>query len=157
LGHFAWTARLSPVLDASAARVVTVSSLAHTIVKDVDLRSLTPAGSPRRYGRWRSYGESKLANLLFALELQRRAAAAGSSVVSTAAHPGFASTELTKTGWSVGGAGPVGFVMHQGTRLVAQSAHAGALPVLQAATDPTLSGGEYLGPQGPKEVRGRPG
>ncbi|MFT4187408.1 MAG: oxidoreductase [Aeromicrobium sp.] len=157
LGHFAWTARLWPLLAASQARVVTIASLAHTAARRVDLRSLTPEGAPRRYQRWPVYAESKLANLQFAQELHRRTQAAGSGVVSVAAHPGFASTELTRTGWSLGGLGPVGFVMHQGTRVIAQSARDGALPQLQAATDPALTGGEYLGPQGFRGLRGRPG
>ncbi|MDF1705698.1 MAG: oxidoreductase [Aeromicrobium sp.] len=157
LGHFAWNAHLWPLLRDSSARVVAVSSIAHTTVNGIDLRSLTPAGSPRRYKRWQSYGESKLANLLFSQELHRRASAARLGVVSVAAHPGVASTELTKTGFGVGGGGPIGFLMHHGTHLVAQSARAGSLPVLQAATDPSLSGGEYLGPQGFRGMRGRPG
>ena len=82
VGHFAWTAALWPVLRSSDARVVTVSSLAHSTVKGIDLRSLTPEGSPRRYRRWQSYGESKLANLVFAMELDRRVKAAGLGVVS---------------------------------------------------------------------------
>ncbi|MFT4299704.1 MAG: oxidoreductase [Aeromicrobium sp.] len=158
LGHFALTARLWPLLaDAPGARVVTVSSLAHTAARRVDLRSLTPEGAPRRYRRWPVYAESKLANLQFAQELHRRAGAAGLDVASVAAHPGFAATELTKTGWGLGGLAPVGFVMHQGTKVIAQSAHAGAMPILMAATDPALTGGEYLGPQGFRGLRGRPG
>ncbi|GAA1744497.1 oxidoreductase [Aeromicrobium alkaliterrae] len=157
LGHFAWNARLWPVLRDSSARVVAVSSVAHTTVHGIDLRSLTPEGSPRRYKRWQSYGESKLANLVFSQELHRRVTAAGLDVTSVAAHPGVASTELTKTGFSVGGGGPIGFLMHQGTHLVAQSARAGSLPVLQAATDPGLTGGEYLGPRGFRGMRGKPG
>lgn len=157
IGHFAWTAALWPLLRDSAARVVAVSSMAHTTVQGIDLRSLTPEGSPRTYQRWQSYGESKLANLMFALELDRRVAEAGvSGVVSVAAHPGFASTNLTKTGMSVGGSSPVGFLLHQGTKLVAQSGRAGSWPLLMAATDPSLSGGEYLGPRGFRGVRGRP-
>jgi NAD(P)-dependent dehydrogenase (short-subunit alcohol dehydrogenase family) len=157
LGHFAWNARLWPILRDSSARVVAVASVAHTIVHGIDLRSLTPEGSPRRYKRWQSYGESKLANLLFAQELHRRVTAAGLGVTSVAAHPGVASTELTKTGVGVGGAGPIGFLMHRGTHLVAQSARAGSLPVLMAATSPRLTGGEYLGPQGFRGLRGKPG
>ncbi|WP_229052984.1 oxidoreductase [Aeromicrobium sp. Leaf350] len=157
LGHFLWTARLWPLLRASQARVVAVSSIAHTTVSGIDLRTLTPEGSPRSYKRLQSYGESKLANLLFAQELQRRSAAAGTGVVSVAAHPGYASTELTKTGFSVGGGNPLTFLMHQVTKVVAQSARAGSLPVLQAATDPALKGGEYLGPRGLGGVRGKPG
>ncbi len=156
LGHFAWTAGLWPILDASAARVVTVSSLAHTAAGSVDLDSLTPQGSSRPYKRWRSYGESKLANLLFALELDRRAKAAGSAVVSVAAHPGYASTNLTKTGPSVGGLSLPGIGMHQITKVIGQPASHGAWPILMAATDPSLTGGEYVGPAGLRGVRGRP-
>jgi NAD(P)-dependent dehydrogenase (short-subunit alcohol dehydrogenase family) len=156
LGHFAWTAELWPLLDASGARVVSVSSVAHTSVGRIDLDSLTRGGSSRRYRSWRSYGESKLANLMFALELDRRAKASGSTVVSVAAHPGYAATNLTKTGPSVGGLSLPGIGMHQITRLVGQPASHGAWPLLMAATDPTLTGGEYVGPRGLKGMRGRP-
>jgi NAD(P)-dependent dehydrogenase (short-subunit alcohol dehydrogenase family) len=157
LGHFAWTAVLWPLLDASGARVVSVSSVAHTTAGSIDLTSLTPEGSSRKYRRWQSYGESKLANLMFALELDRRAKAAGSTVVSVAAHPGYSSTNLTKTGPSVGGGLSLpGIGMHQITRLVAQPASHGAWPLLMAATDPSLAGGEYVGPGGLGGTRGRP-
>jgi NAD(P)-dependent dehydrogenase (short-subunit alcohol dehydrogenase family) len=156
LGHFAWTAELWPVLRASDARVVTVSSMAHASVKGIDLRSLTREGSPRRYRRWTSYGESKLANLVFAVELDRRVKAAGSGVVSVAAHPGYASTNLTKTGPTVGGLSLPGIAMHQITKVIAQSATAGSWPLLMAATDPTLTGGEYVGPANLAGARGRP-
>ena len=156
LGHFAWTAGLWPLLDASGARVVSVASVAHTSAASIDLTSLTPEGSARKYRSWRSYGESKLANLMFALELDRRAKAIGSGVVSVAAHPGYASTNLTKTGPSVGGLSLPGIGMHQLTKLVGQPASHGAWPLLMAATDPTLTGGEYVGPGGFKGMRGRP-
>lgn len=156
LGHFAWTAGLWPVLSANAARIVTVASLAHSLVSGIDLRVFTPEGSPRRYRRTTSYGESKLANLLFALELDRRATAAGSDVVSVAAHPGYAATNLTRTGPGVNGLSLPGIGMHQITRIVGQPASHGAWPTLMAATDPTLSGGEYVGPRGLGGIRGRP-
>jgi NAD(P)-dependent dehydrogenase (short-subunit alcohol dehydrogenase family) len=156
LGHFAWTAALWPLLDASDARVVTVSSVAHTTAGSIDLDSLTPAGSSRPYKSFQSYGESKLANLMFALELDRRAKASGSGVVSVAAHPGFASTNLTKTGPSVGGLSLRSIGMHRITQVVAQPASHGAWPLLMAATDPSLSGGEYVGPRGLRGMRGRP-
>lgn len=156
LGHFAWTAGLWPLLAASAARIVSVSSLAHTTVGSIDLSSLTPEGSARRYQRWRSYGESKLANLIFALELDRRAKAAGIPVVSVAAHPGFAATNLTKTGPSVNGLSLPGIGVHQVSRVVGQPAAHGAWPSLMAATDPLLTGGEYVGPSGFRGVRGQP-
>ncbi|NRQ48827.1 oxidoreductase [Aeromicrobium stalagmiti] len=156
IGHFAWTAGLWPLLDASAARVVTVSSIAHTSAGSIDLSTLTPQGSARRYKSWRSYGESKLANLMFALELDRRAKASGSPVVSVAAHPGYASTNLTKTGPSVGGLSLPGVGMHQITKIIGQPASHGAWPLLMAATDPSLTGGEYVGPAGFNGMRGRP-
>jgi len=156
LGHFAWTAGLWALLDASDARVVSVSSLAHTLVGSIDLSSLTPTGSSRRYKRWQSYGESKLANLMFALELDRRAKASGSSVVSVAAHPGYSATNLTKTGPSVGGLSLPGVGMHQVSKMLGQPASHGAWPLLMAATDVSLTGGEYVGPTGFGGARGRP-
>ena len=156
LGHFAWTATLWPLLVASAARIVTVSSFMHRSVGGIDLRSLTQEGSPRRYGRWKSYGESKLADLLFALELDRRAKASGTRTVSVAAHPGYASTNLTKTGPTVNGLSLPGIGMHQVSKILGQPASHGAWPLLMAATDPELTGGEYIGPSGFSEMRGRP-
>lgn len=156
LGHFAWTATLWPTLLASDARVVTVSSLMHATVKGIDLSSLTAAGSPRRYRRWRSYGESKLANLIFAKELDRRARAAGLGVVSVAAHPGYANTNLQSAGLSMGRSALPGQAMHQVSRVIGQPAAHGAWPTLMAATDASLTGGEYIGPGGPGQMRGRP-
>ncbi|MGJ9411794.1 oxidoreductase [Aeromicrobium sp. CF4.19] len=155
LGHFAWTAGLWPTLRASGARVVSVASLAHSAARDIDLASLTVAGSPRRYRRWQSYGESKLANLVFALELDRRVKAAGLDVVSVAAHPGLSSTNLQKTG--VGMGSPfAGSAFAQVSKIVSQSAAHGAWPLERAATDPTLTGGEYVGPASLGGTRGRP-
>ncbi len=159
LGHFAWTGTLWPLLKASEARIVSVSSLMHTQARGIDLRSLTPEGSPRRYFRWRSYSESKLANLSFALELNRRVQAAGLGVVSVAAHPGYASTNLQQAGVSHGGGAAkalAGVAFHQVSRIVGQSAAMGAWPLLLAATDPSLRGGEYVGPSSLGQTRGRP-
>ncbi|WP_375001611.1 oxidoreductase [Aeromicrobium sp. CTD01-1L150] len=155
IGHFAWTAELWPVLRRSGARIVSVSSVAHTTVRGIDLRTLAAEGPPRRYKRWRSYGESKLANLVFALELDRRAKASGLATVSVAAHPGLSSTNLQKTGVAMGN--PLaGSAFHQVSRVVAQSAAHGAWPLLRAATDPTFEGGEYIGPASLGGLRGRP-
>jgi len=154
VGHFAWTAQVWPLL-ADDARVVSVSSLAHLQAKGIDLSSLTPEGSPRTYRRWVSYAESKLANLSFALELDRRLKSAGKAVVSTAAHPGFARTELQKTGVAMGNPF-LGTVVQQVSALASQSAAAGALPSLRAATDPTFTGGEYVGPASLGGTRGAP-
>lgn len=156
LGHFAWTATLWPILTASSARVVAVSSMMHTRARGVDLAALTTAGSSRPYRRWRSYSESKLANLIFAMELDRRVKAAGLDVVSVAAHPGYASTNLQGAGFKLGGSAVTSVAMHQVSRVLGQSAAHGAWPLLMASTDPTLTGGEYLGPTGFGGMRGRP-
>jgi NAD(P)-dependent dehydrogenase (short-subunit alcohol dehydrogenase family) len=137
LGHFALTGLLLPKIT---DRVVTLSSFAHRTGKIIldDLNY-----ERRRYGRWSAYGQSKLANLIFAYELQRRLTAAGSAVKSIAAHPGYASTELQAHTESFQDK-----VMALGNRLLAQSADMGALPELYAATVPTLRGGEFVGTDG---------
>ena len=156
LGHFALTAHLWPALVARCARIVTVSSLFHSTVNGIDLRSLTADGAQRRYSRWRSYGESKLANLSFAIELDRRIHRAGLGMTSVAAHPGYSATNLYATGPRLGVRSPLSLGMHQISRIVAQPAHAGAWPTLMAATMPGLAGGSYVGPNGLGELRGRP-
>jgi len=159
LGHFALAGLLLPALLASphGARTVVTSSFAHRSVRGIDLRSLTPGADPRPYRKWRSYGESKLANLLFMLELERRAASADLALVSVAAHPGYAATELQTAGPQLGGSTVGSRVMTSVTnRVVAQSAEQGAWPLLMAATQPGLPGGTYVGPGGPGELRGRP-
>ena len=157
LGHFALTGLLLSALrrGGRSARVVTVSSIAHRIggIKLDDL------DSQDAYTRWGAYGHSKLANLLFAFELQRRLAAAGARVESLAAHPGYAATHLQSAGPAMGG-GPVAWFntasARLGNLLVAQSADDGALPTLYAATVPELAGGSYIGPGGFYEIRGAP-
>jgi NAD(P)-dependent dehydrogenase (short-subunit alcohol dehydrogenase family) len=108
--------------------------------------------SERSYNRWRAYGQSKLANLLFAFELDRRLRAAGSTVSSMAAHPGYAATNLQSA------APPLldRIVMTFTNLVLAQSAAMGALPTLYAATFPGLEGGTYAGPDGIGEQRGHP-
>jgi NAD(P)-dependent dehydrogenase (short-subunit alcohol dehydrogenase family) len=148
LGHFALTGLLLSRLEASGApRVVTASSGMHRIGK---LR-WDDLQSERSYRRWFAYGASKLANLLFAFELQRRATAAGSSLLSVAAHPGWASTELHANGGTL-----QTMVLALPTRLLAQSGADGALPALYAATMPDVPGGAYLGPDGRFETAGSP-
>ncbi|TQF74222.1 SDR family NAD(P)-dependent oxidoreductase [Rhodococcus spelaei] len=144
LGHFALTGLL---LDRITDRVVTMSSLMHRL-GTIDLAD--PNYEHRSYRRWPAYGQSKLANLLFAYELDRRLAAAGSAVKSLAAHPGYASTGLqghTDSVWDR--------VMGIGN-LMAQSAEMGALPELYAATAADAVGGTFIGPDGPFEQRGYP-
>ena len=150
LGHFALTGRLLPTLKAaSAPRVVTMSSGMHRIgtIKFDDLQR------EHGYNNWLAYGQSKLANLEFCFELQRRATAAGSPLLSLAAHPGYAATNLQF-------AAPAHqyekWFMSIGNKLFAQSAEMGALPALYAATVPGLMGGTYVGPDGFMEQRGHP-
>jgi NAD(P)-dependent dehydrogenase (short-subunit alcohol dehydrogenase family) len=145
LGHFALTAALLPKIT---DRVVTLSSFAHRFgrLKVDDL-----SWDSRHYQRWAAYAQSKLADLMFAYELQRRLDARGSALRSLAAHPGYASTELQSHTESLFDA-----VMGLGNRVLAQSAADGALPTLYAATVPDLPGGAYYGPSGFREMRGRP-
>jgi NAD(P)-dependent dehydrogenase (short-subunit alcohol dehydrogenase family) len=149
LGHFALAGLLLPAMrEREDARVVTVSSTAHKIGR-IAFDNLDGA---HRYFRWRAYGQSKLANLLFARELDRRLRAAGWSVKSLAAHPGYAKTNLQSSG-------PPTFdtlLMAIPDLLIAQSAEMGALPELYAATRPNLDGGLFIGPDGFEEQRGYP-
>ncbi|MFE9917669.1 oxidoreductase [Micromonospora sp. NPDC005553] len=148
LGHFALTGLLLDMLERSpAGRIVTVSSKAAAAgsVTALDPRSLDG------YRPTTAYNASKLANLLFAFELQHRLAAADSSTISLAAHPGGARTSLFRDASS-------GFRVANATLgwLFTQPARAGALSVLRAATDPRAVGGEYYGPGGPGQFRGNP-
>jgi NAD(P)-dependent dehydrogenase (short-subunit alcohol dehydrogenase family) len=150
LGHFALTGLLLPrLLMADAPRVVTLSSGAHRMGR---MRFDDLMGD-RRYNNWLAYGQSKLANLLFAFELQRRAAAAGSDLLSLAAHPGYAATNLQFAGPA---AAYERVLMTVTNKLLAQSAEMGALPTLYAATFPDLPGGAFVGPDGLLEQRGHP-
>jgi NAD(P)-dependent dehydrogenase (short-subunit alcohol dehydrogenase family) len=154
-GHFALTGQLLPLLRAaSAPRVVTVSSGAHRIGK-IPFDDLQ---SERRYGRWSAYGRSKLANLLFAFELQRRSTSGDWGLLSNAAHPGSTRTNLQAAGRNLGsdshGTGMVGAVMNLPG--MSQAAPQGALPTLFAATSPDAHGGAYYGPGGFAELTGSP-
>ena len=150
LGHFLLTQLLLPRMEGREdARVVTLSSNAHKTVRHIAFDNLN---GDRNYFRWNAYGQSKLANLLFALELDRRLRARGSTVKSLAAHPGYAATNLQSA------AAPLvdRLVMKVANAVVAQSDEMGALPVLYAATEPGLEGGSYVGPDGIGEQRGHP-
>jgi NAD(P)-dependent dehydrogenase (short-subunit alcohol dehydrogenase family) len=145
LGHFALTNLLLPAIT---DRVVTLSSPAHRF-GSIRLDDLNwEQGS---YHRWRAYGQSKLANLLFTAELQRRLDAAGSSVRALAAHPGYAATNLQNRTESM----LQNTMMAIGNKVIAQSAEMGALPTLYAATQ-DVPGNSYLGPDGFQEQRGHP-
>jgi NAD(P)-dependent dehydrogenase (short-subunit alcohol dehydrogenase family) len=156
LGHFALTGLLlDRLLARPEPRVVTVSSGAHRMGK-IDFDDLQ---GERRYRRWGAYGQSKLANLLFARELQRRAEEAGLPLRSLAAHPGYAATNLQ----SAAGRMDRGLVSRLGSavmavsnRVMAQSDEMGALPLLYAATVPDVPGGAYVGPDKMFEQRGHP-
>jgi len=134
LGHFALTGLLlEQMLPVPGSRVVTVSSLAHRIRAQINFGDLQ---SERSYSRVAAYSQSKLANLMFTYELQRRLSGAGTTI-AVAAHPGLAATELTRNS-------PAATAVL--ARLISQKAAMGALPVLRAATDPGVLGGQYYGP-----------
>jgi NAD(P)-dependent dehydrogenase (short-subunit alcohol dehydrogenase family) len=149
LGHFALTARLLPLLRlASAPRVVSVSSLAHR-TGSIDFGDLQ---GERHYSPWKAYGQSKLACLMFALELQRHSDAAGWKVISIAAHPGFARTNL----FSSGPGGLLSMATDVAAPFFGHSAADGARPILFAATSPEAKPSGYYGPGGFSELRGSP-
>jgi NAD(P)-dependent dehydrogenase (short-subunit alcohol dehydrogenase family) len=153
LGHFALTVRLLPALfRRPGSRVVTVSSLVHRLgsIRLDDMQS------EHGYGRWRAYSQSKLANALFTVELDRRLRAVGAGTLSVGAHPGYSRTGLVSSGPRLGGGGVSALVLGLGTRFTGQPAARGALPVLRAATDPQAQGGDYYGPGGPGEFAGSP-
>jgi NAD(P)-dependent dehydrogenase (short-subunit alcohol dehydrogenase family) len=148
LGHFALTGLLlGAMLGREGSRVVTVSSNAHKSGR-IDFEDLQ---SQRRYRRGAAYGQSKLANLMFTYELERRLAAAGAKTQALAAHPGKARTELIRylSGWMR----VVDLIIEEP---LGQSAAMGALATLRAATDPAARGAEYYGPAGRGELRGYP-
>jgi NAD(P)-dependent dehydrogenase (short-subunit alcohol dehydrogenase family) len=145
LGHFALTGRL---LDALVGRVVTVTSLEHR-PGHLDFDDLQSEGS---YSPRGAYQQSKFANAVFGLELDRRLRAAGSPVASVLAHPGYSATNLQLTGPT----GVMKAVLRVGNQLFAQSAEQGALPQLYAATAPGIESGTFIGPDGFREARGHP-
>jgi NAD(P)-dependent dehydrogenase (short-subunit alcohol dehydrogenase family) len=142
LGHFAFTGLLlERLLITPGSRVVTVSSMGHRVgrIRFDDLQS------ERSYGRLGAYGQSKLANLLFTYQLQRRLA--GRKTIAVAAHPGGSSSELSRH---------LPGLVQAAFRPLEQDTEIGALPTLRAATDPSVLGGQYLGPGGFAEMRGYP-
>ena len=150
LGHFALTGLLlGNLLEVDGSRVVVVASIAHNIRAKIDFDDLQ--WEKRKYDRVASYGQSKLANLMFAYDLQRRLAAAKAKTIAVAAHPGVAATELVR---HIPGAGLPGVDWISGKLL--NTAEMGALPTLRAATDPAAKGGQYYGPDGFRELRGYP-
>ncbi len=149
LGHFALTAHLLPLLMATPlSRVVSTSSIAARRAK-IHFDNLDGRNG---YNPMTFYRQSKLANLLFAMDLQHRLERAGSSTISVACHPGITVTNLL----SRGSGKETGRVMKTLMRIVAQPASMGSLPTLYAATHPDLRGGEYIGPDGPGNTKGYP-
>jgi NAD(P)-dependent dehydrogenase (short-subunit alcohol dehydrogenase family) len=146
LGHFAFTGQLlDNMLPVEGSRVVTVSSVGHRILARIHFED---AQLERKYNRIEAYGQSKLANLLFTYELQRRLSQKGTPTVALAAHPGFADTELMRH--------MPGFIPDFFWKPFAQPAAMGALPTLRAATDPGARGSQYYGPDGIGETTGHP-
>jgi NAD(P)-dependent dehydrogenase (short-subunit alcohol dehydrogenase family) len=153
LGHFALTGLLlEQLLAVQDARIVTVTSLVHSsgVINFDDL------DSRRKYARWDAYARSKLANLLFAYELQRRLETHGCSVISLAAHPGYSATNLQTTGPGLDQNRLILELMKFGNALLAQPAPMGALPVLYAAAAPDVQGGDLVGPDRFFGMRGYP-
>jgi NAD(P)-dependent dehydrogenase (short-subunit alcohol dehydrogenase family) len=156
LGHVALTAHLLPLLlrrdGRPPARVVTVTSALHRMGRihhdDLNLE--------RGYDPWVAYGQSKLANLLFTFELERRAEAAGAPLEAVAVHPGWAATNLQAAGPRMSGSRLRAGAMRVLNVLFAQSPARGALPTVAAATSPHAAGGDVIGPRGPGQWRGRP-
>lgn len=153
LGHFALTGLLlEPLLAAPAARVVNVSSTAHKPGR-IDFDDLQ---GERSYRKWMAYAQSKLANLLFTYELQRRLEASGARAISVACHPGYSATNLQAVGPQMSGSRIAARLMDLGNRFFSQPAAMGALPTLYAATSPDARGGDYIGPDGFMENYGHP-
>lgn len=149
LGHFALTARLLPLLMATPhSRIVTVSSIAARNAR-INFNNLDGSHG---YNPMTFYRQSKLANLLFGTELQHRLERAGSATISVLCHPGISVTNLL----SRGSGKETGKLMKSLMGIVAQPAEKGALPTLFAATHPDLRGGEYIGPDGPRNTKGDP-
>jgi NAD(P)-dependent dehydrogenase (short-subunit alcohol dehydrogenase family) len=149
LGHFALTGLLiDTLLNSGRSRVVTVSSNAHKM-GSFDFNNLDLNG---QYSRTGAYARSKIANLLFTYELQRRLERSGLSTISVAAHPGLSATNLQSTGPRMGN-GRLVWMYNVINRLLAQSAQMGALPILYAATADDVRGGDYISPNGLGEWR----
>lgn len=153
LSHFVLTARLLPLLTAAKARVVQLSSIAHKrgAIRLDDLNYETG------YRAWPVYSQSKLAMLMFALELQRRSDLNGWGLTSVAAHPGYAHTDLIANGPGASAGSLYRWGVSVFERIAGHSAAEGALPTLMAATLPDVTPGGYYGPQGWQDLKGPPG
>lgn len=145
LGHFALTSLLFDVLNNTpSSRVVNQSSIAHRMISHINFNDLN---WNKTYNKTKAYAQSKLANLLFTYQLQRKLTERQSNTIAVACHPGVAVTNLFRD--SIG-------IVRWGSKQVGQKAEFGALPLLRAATEEGLKGGEYIGPKGFLEFTGRP-
>ena len=153
LGHFALTMLLLPLLERTpAARVVNIASNAH-FFGNIDFDNLDAS---RGYRPTAAYAQSKLANLLFTFELNRRLQLANASTTTTVCHPGYSDTNLPNVAPQMMGSRILGAISRAGGALVAQSSYMGALPTLRAAFDPGIPPGSYVGPRGPAAMWGYP-
>lgn len=153
LGHFALTGLLLDLLvETKDSRVITLSSIAHRMGK-IDFNDIM---LEKNYSGMQAYGNSKLANLLFAYEFQRRLEKEHKSTISVAAHPGYSNTNLQQNGPRLGGRRFFYWFYKLGNRLAAQSAEKGVLPILCAATCRAIRGSDYIGPNRLFESRGSP-
>lgn len=153
LGHFALTGLLlAPLLNTPGARVVTVSSYMHKLGK----MAFDDLQGEKSYNSWKAYNQSKLANLLFTYELQRRFERRGAAVLAVASHPGYSDTNLQLVAPRMTGSSIGLQLMGFSNKFLAQNAYMGALPSLYAATSGQVSGGDYIGPGGPGEFWGYP-
>ena len=151
LGHFALTGGLLPtILATDGSRIVTVSSMGHRAGR-IDVDSFR---GHAKYKPMRAYGQSKLANLLFTAELQRRLERAGSATISLAAHPG--GSRFAAGDGQASAVNPIFFRARGLLEYFMQPPEMGALPTLRAATDPAAEGNDYFGPRGPLQIKGHP-
>lgn len=151
LGHFRLNTRLFDVIEASGGRIVPVSSIAHKL----GTMKLDDLQSEQGYDPMVAYAQSKLANILYGFELQRRLAARGSKAVSIPCHPGYSATNLQSAGVSLdGGSAFWRWTYKVSNSLMAQSAEQGAYPLVLAAADPTARPGAYYGPTAMSQMRG---
>jgi NAD(P)-dependent dehydrogenase (short-subunit alcohol dehydrogenase family) len=154
LGHFALTGLLIPSLRrAPKARIVSVASALH----ERGRMNFDDLQGEKTYDKWQAYSQSKLCNLLFAYELERRLRKANTNAVSLGCHPGYAATELQGKGPDMEGSRLMAGIMTISNSLFAQSAEAGAWPTVFAAVSKDASGGDYIGPMGLGKMRGAPG
>ncbi len=153
LGHFALTMQLlTPLVKAPGARIVTVSSMAHRTgsIRFDDIHW------EKSYSRWGAYGMSKLANLLFTFELNRRLKAAEVGAMAVACHPGYTATDLQLVGPRADNSAFRAWLSSLANKLFGQPADVGALPTVYAACEPSVEGGQYIGPKGLFELGGYP-